>query len=61
VGVVAKFLNAELPFVGRRVLSESTTRFADLPTLVADPGATGGSCHGGETGGGKSEELQVGR
>jgi hypothetical protein len=33
--------------VGRRVLGESTARLADLPALVADPGAARGSCHRG--------------
>jgi hypothetical protein len=36
-----------MPFVGRRVLGESTTRLAYLPALVTDPGAARGGRHRG--------------
>lgn len=49
-GVVVKFSNAEMSFVGRRVLGESTAGLAHLPTLCIDPGTTRGGCHSGGDG-----------
>ena len=63
VEIVAKIPGMKASLVDRRILRESTTGLAHLPTLYTNPWATGGDCHergekgremgSGERGGGK--------